>query len=237
MRRRRPGNRTSEYISTMDCEETKDNCPSCTLLWTISAPYRHPIVPHETAAEIRAVKFWLTHEHWLCMSIYDPEKPPLDLEVFTTTGMSNIYCLVKQRVLDADWFLKSGHTCPFPAIKPMPMISEHTGSDQAMALISRWIQECVHGHQHCNHIQLLTLLPKRLVEILGPEKVILRTFNTDTVGSYATLSHCWGTKRFIKNNKVVTAPEPTRDLLDRFTQDIQRCCGYHKTSRNALHMD
>jgi hypothetical protein len=81
------------------------------------------------------------------------------------------------------------------------MISEYTGSDRTLAQISHWIQECVHNHEHSSRTQVPTLLPKRLVEILGPEKVVLRTVNTDTAGFYVALSHCWGRKRFIQTTK------------------------------------
>jgi hypothetical protein len=89
------GNKTSEYISIVDCQETKDNCHICALLWTISAPYQHLIVPHKTSAEVGTVKFWLNSKDWLCISVYEPSKGLLNLEVFTPTGMSNIISLVK----------------------------------------------------------------------------------------------------------------------------------------------
>jgi hypothetical protein len=59
-------------ITIVDCEKTKDNCPSCALLWTISAPYRHLTVPHKTTAEIGSVYFWLQPGNWLWMGIKDP---------------------------------------------------------------------------------------------------------------------------------------------------------------------
>jgi hypothetical protein len=85
------------------------------------------------------------------------------LEIFTSTGMSNNYSLKKQYLLCANYSPISAAAYNFRAIKPTPMMSEDTGSDQALAQISHWLQECVDGHQHCNHIQFPTLLPKRLV--------------------------------------------------------------------------
>jgi len=62
-----------------DYEKTKDNCPSCALLWTISAPY------HSVKGSLR---FETESRGWLQMYIFDSDIGYFCLRVFTTTGMS-----------------------------------------------------------------------------------------------------------------------------------------------------
>ncbi|KAI9641566.1 hypothetical protein NHQ30_010378 [Ciborinia camelliae] len=69
-------------------------------------------------------------------------------------------------------------------------------------LINSWINNCIQNHSSCN-ISSTTQLPSRLLDISGsPDLVhLVQTRNLPSGSkspSYATLSHCWGSKRFIQ---------------------------------------
>jgi hypothetical protein len=70
-----------------------------------------------------------------------------------------------------------------------------------ISLIKSWINDCIDHHSSCN-IAASKLLPSRLLEIShSPDYVVLvdtAPLATTKNISYATLSHCWGTKRFIR---------------------------------------
>nr|POE88142.1 hypothetical protein CFP56_11371 [Quercus suber] len=81
-------------------------------------------------------------------------------------------------------------------------ISESTGDPQVAKVAKRWLEQCLAGHEKCNHgttSRDRSWCPKRLLDISavdGRPRLIL-TAHEKPSARYATLSHCWGTNHSI----------------------------------------
>ncbi|KAM3068410.1 hypothetical protein ACMFMF_009225, partial [Clarireedia jacksonii] len=70
-------------------------------------------------------------------------------------------------------------------------------------LIKSWIASCLQNHSSCDILPTTKQLPSRLLDISRSPDIItlLETAKLSTQGDippYATLSHCWGSKKFIQ---------------------------------------
>jgi hypothetical protein len=111
--------------------------------------------------------------------------------------------------------------CPWNKIKPTSAVSMNTGSSEALARLTDWIQECTDSHEQCGRLLRSSQLPRRVVEILGPGQVRLRETNNEEA-RYVCLSHCWGTNEFICTTAATLAANKTSipwDDLPRTFQD------------------
>jgi len=86
--------------------------------------------------------------------------------------------------------------CPWSAITAAPQISDATGSDEAVACVRRWLDQCISQHDRCAHTTS-TPLPTRILRIYGPDEVKLHISNEDSA-QYVCLSHCWGKSNIIQ---------------------------------------
>lgn len=79
--------------------------------------------------------------------------------------------------------------------KPVPChsIADNTGSQQTLATILYWLDECSRAHgDDCNPNVDETWTPTRLLQIMENGSVRLRTSFPDGAVRYITLSHRWG---------------------------------------------
>ena len=82
-------------------------------------------------------------------------------------------------------------------------VPPHTASEACLALAQDWLGRCLKNHVRCNvRHQLKPYCPTRLVEILplggAKDLRIIHTNRTVPDGPYLTLSHRWGTARFLR---------------------------------------
>ncbi|KAH6962719.1 heterokaryon incompatibility protein-domain-containing protein [Fusarium avenaceum] len=78
-------------------------------------------------------------------------------------------------------------------------IREPSSINHTLELCKRWLQYCNTSHA-CRGISTTTpeTLPTRLIEIDGDEpRLCADTSSIDTSTQYASLSHCWGLKKFL----------------------------------------
>ncbi|KAE8452608.1 hypothetical protein EG329_013867 [Mollisiaceae sp. DMI_Dod_QoI] len=79
--------------------------------------------------------------------------------------------------------------------------SNNTSSDQSLALAFKWLSDCAQSHEECRGVgNKPRRLPTRLIDvgILKDDTVKLcdtKLLPLDTL--YLTLSHCWGTEKFL----------------------------------------
>ncbi|KAH9871969.1 hypothetical protein J1614_006228 [Plenodomus biglobosus] len=98
---------------------------------------------------------------------------------------------------------------PWECIQPMPKISGHTGSQEALHSARLWLGSCLDEHKGCKP-NTRVRLPTRVLQIQGPKKICLIDSATST-GYYACLSYCWGKKPLIGT---------TSDNIDAHSNDI-----------------
>ncbi len=94
----------------------------------------------------------------------------------------------------------SESTCPWRYIKPTTAISSDTGSDKAFCTLRGWLKDCTASHDACQRYVRPSKLPRRVVEIIGPNDVKLRVDSTE-LAHYACVSHCWGGDDFIQTTR------------------------------------
>ncbi|KAM7220124.1 Heterokaryon incompatibility protein (HET) domain containing protein [Rhypophila decipiens] len=102
----------------------------------------------------------------------------------------------------------------------------------AAELISQWISECSANHSLCQLPSNISP-PTRLIHILGPEEVHLVVSSQLTASErasaarYATVSHCWGSGRFLKlksnNLDEFKRSIPFNRLIKKFQETIALC--------------
>jgi len=103
--------------------------------------------------------------------------------------------------------------------------------EQALNQIKKWIETCTKEHASCKSVSSSRPLPKRVLDVqdslLYPKKVFLYEPESDEMGSYTALSHCWGdqtTKPLLKT---------TRSTMRSHQRGIT-CLGLSKTFRDAI---
>jgi hypothetical protein len=75
--------------------------------------------------------------------------------------------------------------------------STGTGSKKSQALISHWFNTCLHQHSKCEASGGQRWYPRRVLDVSGDYVCLLETADHALNGPYATMSHCWGVKRFL----------------------------------------
>ena len=105
-----------------------------------------------------------------------------------------------QHLLEA-WNLSSGSDLTGSASHHT--VSSHTASEACLALAQDWLVRCLKNHVRCNiRHQLKPYRPTRLVEILplggNKDLRLIHTNRTVPDGPYLTLSHRWGTAKFLR---------------------------------------
>jgi hypothetical protein len=79
--------------------------------------------------------------------------------------------------------------------------SVSTGSEEVLKVAKKWLQECLNGHETCQKKAEVARFPTRLLELEFPVPGRVTLFNTSDrsiKGPYMTLSHCWGSAKFLK---------------------------------------
>jgi len=90
-------------------------------------------------------------------------------------------------------------------------ISGITSTLDGLHLCKKWLRSCVDSHELCSSITDQNQMPTRLLAIGGSSLQLHDMAGTSTPVQYATLSHCWGGKEFLKL---------LRDNLDSFHLSI-----------------
>jgi hypothetical protein len=80
---------------------------------------------------------------------------------------------------------------------------ESNSTEDAVKEVAKgWLKTCVETHQRCNHTGLaVQSLPTRLIDVRdkGSDVVfLLESSSIPESSPYATLSHCWGTSKFLE---------------------------------------
>ena len=105
--------------------------------------------------------------------------------------------------------------------------TDSTNSYASFESAKEWIRECKLSHSDCDRSEKGTNLPTRRVD-LGPGPSIQPRLcygvNLPSTSKYCTLSHCWGTKAFMKLE---------REKIDDFEEHIQ-VKSLQKTFRDAM---
>ncbi|KAM5374780.1 hypothetical protein ACJZ2D_006274 [Fusarium nematophilum] len=121
-------------------------------------------------------------------------------------------------------------------IQMTPFLSSSTGSEEALAKASTWIQTCTSTHQTCNvEMKSHPWYPTRLLDISADTFRIIMTAETPPSHNerYATLSHCWGSAQFLQLKrstvKDLKSGIPITHLPKTFREAIQvtRHLGLH----------
>lgn len=78
--------------------------------------------------------------------------------------------------------------------------SANTDSEENWALIKQWLGQCTKGHLRCKeHVSRRTArLPARLLDLSNHQLRLIDTKETTPDGTYASLSHCWGSGQYFK---------------------------------------
>jgi len=73
-----------------------------------------------------------------------------------------------------------------------------TFSGKSWALVLRWMHDCLRNHPRCNEWSNPPWWPTRLLDIEShTEARLLETYTATPSGPYLTLSHRWGTAKFV----------------------------------------
>jgi hypothetical protein len=73
-------------------------------------------------------------------------------------------------------------------------------TSSALPLCKVWFQECLESHESCKSVQT-RILPTRLIKIDGLEPKLCLSVGLKKDLQYATLSHCWGSIKFLTLTK------------------------------------
>lgn len=82
-------------------------------------------------------------------------------------------------------------------------MSSNTKSDESLAFALNQFKTCAEEHEECNKARDANWLPTRLIDVgegladTGTVRLVL-TKDLERSTGYCTLSHCWGTKEFLK---------------------------------------
>lgn len=97
-------------------------------------------------------------------------------------------------------------------------------NDQSLMLVNHWTKTCLASHQICNHRQTRQY-PSRLLSIAKDSVRLVQTIDWPDRPHYATLSHCWGNKKFLKlfttNLEELQRCIPADSLTKTFTDAIK----------------
>ena len=91
------------------------------------------------------------------------------------------------------------------------------GSDQSLALMKGWLDDCQRSHQRCKMPQQVGR-PKRLLQCLSDGSVRLTRSPTDQRFDYIALSYLWGNGNDVKKT-MEKGPNKTLDLHERGIPD------------------
>lgn len=109
--------------------------------------------------------------------------------------------------------------------RPTIQVSENrTDSETTMSLSDKWFLDCLTSHKGCKKTSVATKMPTRLLNITAEHVQLYTTDVSKPPVPYATLSHCWGSAKFLK----LTA-ETSQRLLDGVT-----LCELPQTFRDAV---
>lgn len=80
-------------------------------------------------------------------------------------------------------------------------LSQSTKSARSLRQARQWIRNCCQHHKSCQGRDICNVLPTRLVQVSTNESGLsARICNGESLSScteYLTLSHCWGTQKFL----------------------------------------
>ena len=106
--------------------------------------------------------------------------------------------------------------CVVPCIAPcMGNLHYDPVSDESLALMKGWIDNCRHGHQLCMQMPQQVGGPKRLLQCLSDGSVrLVETRSATQRCGYIALSYCWGDGNNVKKT-MEEGPNKTLDLHQR----------------------
>ncbi|TPX13405.1 uncharacterized protein E0L32_006135 [Thyridium curvatum] len=79
-------------------------------------------------------------------------------------------------------------------------IEQDSGSKESLDVAAGWQEQCHQTHEDCALVE--TLLPSRVLEVPESGDIIrLIEPKPGTVGRYASLSHCWGSAKFLTTTR------------------------------------
>ena len=107
-------------------------------------------------------------------------------------------------------------------------VSQSTGSDDSLRLVSDWYNYCIQNHAACSeNISQTTFCPTRLLDLsLREDNVLLVEFiNSAAQVPYMTLSHCWGKVPLLQHTastvSLLRSGFPTQNLPPTFRDAVK----------------
>lgn len=185
-----------------------DNCPFCLIIYR---ELLRKLPPNLSRDEYRvSITIYSLEENFILRVRYVDDDP-------------DEFCIgiLLQFVLLKDNFLRSAQLAAsyeYPSKTDAPPVLE---------LIRSWFVECRNHHAECKH-SILVYHPPRLLEILGEKFRLVDSKRSQVEGSYATLSHCWGSpppflKLTSENIEVLQQWTPTSSLPKTFADAAKLC--------------
>ncbi|KAK3934080.1 heterokaryon incompatibility protein-domain-containing protein [Diplogelasinospora grovesii] len=156
------------------------------------------------------------------------EQPPQDALLVTGDLSGSLgACQVKMGELILGIYASSGKPRPIPNLSPATEVSGHTGSDATMARILDWMGECTGAH--CDSEQFPSNtdmpLPHRILDISfgtsNNDSPVRLVEGFDRRGTYACLSHCWGSTPLIQTVKANYEQHKAGIGFDRLPKTFQ----------------
>ncbi|KAJ0420844.1 heterokaryon incompatibility protein-domain-containing protein [Aspergillus carlsbadensis] len=105
---------------------------------------------------------------------------------------------------ELDVFVSAHETGFSSKLQVLKRTSPRSDSDQALATIRGWLEECIHSHgagpYFCDSIRT-PQLPTRVVDVGTKDGIIKLVEPQGARGTYACLSHCWGRSQIITTTR------------------------------------
>ncbi|KAK8228360.1 heterokaryon incompatibility protein-domain-containing protein, partial [Phyllosticta capitalensis] len=87
-------------------------------------------------------------------------------------------------------FTLPGAPTPWPEVGSSRFLQRKTSSRESFNQVKSWLTDCFQSHDRCNSPKHGSLLPKRLIDVLGDSVKLVETHDKES--RYLCLSHCWG---------------------------------------------
>jgi hypothetical protein len=79
-----------------------------------------------------------------------------------------------------------------PGLKPASLINGNTSSNESLAIVQKWLEQCVNNHDQCGQAHEAPL-PKRILDVSKKDVFLYESKKESS--RYICLSHCWGASR------------------------------------------
>ncbi|KAI1498657.1 heterokaryon incompatibility protein-domain-containing protein [Biscogniauxia marginata] len=167
--------------------------------------------PRQHHASLRSLEFAVEQGCWICTQLCAAD-PGL------ITRSSQDFRAIRYRLVRSDLAYKQGfdlkfacsgddiivtvqvddelQTTTYRRLARCSQDQTSTGHGEVASLAHWWLLECIQCHKTCSNLASGDWKPSRLLDISQDNIRLVLTRDEETVGPYATLSHCWGREKF-----------------------------------------